>query len=174
MLVLLIALAMSPAPTEVVDASASGFTSRNTVHVSAAPDAVYEALVNEIHEWWDAAHTYTADSTNMSLDAEAGGCLCESLPSGGSVQHMEVVYADPGKTLRLRGGLGPLQGMGVTGAMTFELQASDDGTQITLSYAVGGYTPGEGGLAGLAGPVDGVVGGQLAHLAQYVDPTDAP
>ena len=112
MLGLLIALLMSTSPAEVVDSSASGFTSRNTVTVSAPPDAVYAALVDEVHEWWDAAHTYTADSTNLSLEAEAGGCFCESLPDGGSVQHMEVVYAEPGKTLRLRGSLGPLQGMG--------------------------------------------------------------
>ena len=173
MLSLLIALLFSSGG-EVVDSSASGFTSRNSVKVSAPPDVVYAALVDEVHEWWDAAHTYTADSTNMSLETEAGGCLCESLPGGGIVQHMEVVYAAPGKTLRLRGGLGPLQGMGVTGAMTFEIQASGDGSEITLSYAVGGYSPGEGGLAPLAGPVDGVVRGQLESLAAYVNDMATP
>lgn len=105
----------------------------------------------------------------MSIETEAGGCLCESLPNGGSVQHMEVVYAEPGVSLRMHGGLGPLQAMGVAGAMTFALEASDKGTEITLTYVVGGYAPGKGGLGALAGPVDGVVRGQLESLARYVD-----
>ena len=46
---------------------------------------------------------------------------------------------------------------------------SSDGTQITLTYAVGGYSPGEGGLGALAEVVDGVVRGQLESLAKYVD-----
>ena len=69
----------------------------------------------------------------------------------------------------MRGGLGPLQAMGVAGAMTFDLEASGDGTPITLTYAVGGYSPGEGGLGSLAEVVDGVVRSQLESLARYVD-----
>lgn len=174
MLGLLIAGLVSSSAGEVVDSAASGFTSRNTAKVSAPPEVVYATLADEVHEWWDAAHTYTADSTNISLDAEAGGCLCESLPGGGSVQHMEVVYAAPGKTIRLRGGLGPLQGMGATGAMTFDLQPSGEGTEITLTYVVGGYSSAEGGLASLAAPVDGVVRGQLESLASYVEDMATP
>ena len=157
---------------EVVDSSESGFTSRNSVQVAASPDAVYGALVDEVHEWWNADHTYTGDSANMSIEAEAGGCFCKSLPDnpdGGSVQHMEVVYVEPGRSLRMRGGLGPLQAMRVAGAMTFELEASGNGTEITLTYVVGGYSPAEGGLGSLAGVVDGVVHVQLESLARYVD-----
>ncbi len=69
----------------------------------------------------------------------------------------------------MRGGLGPLQAMGVAGAMTFDLKASGEGTEITLTYIVGGYAPGEGGLGAIAGAVDGVVRGQLESLARYVD-----
>jgi hypothetical protein len=36
----------------------------------------------------------------------------------GGVRHMQVVYVDPGKTLRMIGGLGPLQSMAATGSMT--------------------------------------------------------
>ena len=59
--------------------------------------------------------------------------------------------------------------MAVARAMTFDLEASGDGTQITLTYVVGGYSPGEGGLGSLAGAVDGVVRGELESLAKYVD-----
>lgn len=178
MLGLLVFLVAGAGSGEVVDSSESGFTSRNSIQVSASPDAVYDALVDDVHKWWDAEHTYTGDSANMSIEAVAGGCFCESLPdntnggsglNGGSVQHMEVVYVEPGRSLRMRGGLGPLQAMGVAGAMTFDLEASGEGTEITLTYAVGGYAPGEGGLGALAGVVDGVVRGLLESLAHYVD-----
>ena len=166
---LLVFLVAAVSSGEVIDSSESGFTSRNSMQVSAPPDAVYGALVDKVHEWWDADHRYTGDSTNLSIEAEAGGCFCENLPdnpNGSSVQHMEVVYVEPGTSLRIRGGLGPLQAMGVTGAMTFDLEASGDGTQITLTYAVGGYSPGEGGLGSLA---EVVVRGQLESLVTYVD-----
>ena len=120
MLVLLVLFANAG---EVVDRSATGFTSRNIAHVEADADTVYRVLAENVDRWWDAAHTYTGDSTNMSLDATAGGCLCETLPDGGSVEHMRVVYAEPGKTLRLQGGLGPLQSMAVAGAMTFRVRS---------------------------------------------------
>ncbi len=173
MLVLLVLFANAG---EVVDRSATGFTSRNIAHVEADADTVYRVLAENVDRWWDAAHTYTGDSTNMSLDATAGGCLCETLPDGGSVEHMRVVYAEPGKTLRLQGGLGPLQSMAVAGAMTFGFEASgpsgssgpsSDATQITLTYTVGGYYP--SGLDKLAKAVDGVLRGQLERLAAHAE-----
>ena len=169
MLGLIAGLLLAGASLDVVDSSTSGFTSRNEARVSAPPDVVYRALVDDVGAWWNADHTYTGDSANLSIDAKAGGCFCEKLPDGGSVQHMEVVYAERGKTLRLHGGLGPLQAMAVAGAMTFELEAVEDGTRITLTYVVGGYAPGEGGLGAIAAPVDGVVGGQLESLAKHVE-----
>ncbi len=64
---------------------------------------------------------------------------------------MQVVYAAPGKTLRLSGGLGPLQGMGVTGAMTFTLEPAADGrTLLRYQYVVLGVSaqwPGRTGRA---------------------------
>ncbi len=167
MLPLLIILATAG---EVVDGSASGFTSRNIIRVNADANAAYRVLAENVDQWWDAAHTYTGDSTNMSLDATAGGCLCEKLPDGGSVEHMRVVYVEPGKTLRLQGGLGPLQSMAVAGAMTFGFEASgpsNDATQITLTYTVGGYYP--SGLDKLAEAVDGVLRGQLERLAAHAE-----
>ena len=173
MLVLLVLFANAG---EVVDRSATGFTSQNIVHVDADANTVYRVLAENVDQWWDAAHTYTGDSTNMSLDATAGGCLCEKLPDGGSVEHMRVVYVEPGKTFRLRGGLGPLQSMAVAGAMTFGFEASGpsgpsgpsgDATQITLTYTVGGYYP--GGLDKLAEAVDGVLRGQLERLAAHAE-----
>ena len=56
MLVLLVLFANAG---EVVDRSATGFTSRNIVHVEADADTVYRVLAENVDRWWDAAHTYT-------------------------------------------------------------------------------------------------------------------
>ena len=41
--------------------------------------------------------------------------ICEKLPNGGGVRHMEVVYAAPGKALVMSGELGPMQVMAAAG-----------------------------------------------------------
>ncbi len=80
---------------------------------------------------------------------------------------MRVVFANPGKTLRLLGGLGPLQEMAVEGSMNFELKADEKGqTVLHYRYAVSGHVP--GGLKGIAGPVDQVQLGQLQRLQSYI------
>ena len=89
-------------------------------------------------------------------------------------QHLQVTFVDPGKTLRLVGGLGPLQGMGLHGALEFRLAAAGDGrTRITLWYRAGGYTPDD--LAKFAPEVDRVQAQQLGGLATHLggDVTDA-
>lgn len=158
-----------PAAAEVADSGDHGFTCRTELTVAAPPARVYEALTAEIDRWWDPAHTWSGDSGNLFLEARAGGIFGENLPSGGTVQHLAVLYADPGKLLRLGGGLGPLQGMAVTGSLTIELEPrAGGGTDLRLTYAVGGYAG--GGLAGLAVPVDGVLAGQMAKLAEHLAP----
>ena len=94
------------ASAEVADAAPNGFTIVEAAHIAAASDTVYTALIAP-QRWWSSAHTFSGSAANMSLDAKAGGCWCESLPGGGSVLHMTVVYAAPGKGLHLRGSLGP-------------------------------------------------------------------
>ena len=71
---------------------------------------------------------FSKSAANLTLDAKAGGCWCETLPDGGSVEHLVVVFADPGKTLVMRGALGPLQGLGVEGALSIVLKPAGDGT----------------------------------------------
>jgi uncharacterized protein YndB with AHSA1/START domain len=161
-LLLLTALALH---AEVVDKSAAGFLVRSSAIVAAKPAAVYAALT-EPGKWWEAAHTWSGDAKNLTLNAKAGGCFCERLPSGGEVQHMTVLYADPGKLLRLSGALGPMQEAAVTGTLTFDLKPTPEGTQITLSYSAGGYF--QGGIAALAAPVDQVLSAQLAALTKLL------
>src|SRR5262245_59802378 len=107
-----IALVSSTARADVVDSAPNGFTVKAAI-VVAAPAAKAWAALLEPRGWWDKNHTWSGDASNLSLDASTGGCFCEKLPAGGGVRHMTVVYADPGKLLRLTGGLGPLQDLAV-------------------------------------------------------------
>jgi len=152
---------------EVTDKAATGFTSVHQLTINATPTEVYAALTERISHWWDAAHSYSGAAANFSMDARAGGCFCEQLPGGGSVEHMRVVFADTGRMLRLKGGLGPLQSMGVAGAMSFTLSEADGGTRLGYRYVVGGHH--EGGLDTLAEPVDRVQLGQLQRLKRYLE-----
>src|SRR5262245_18176493 len=159
------------ARADLVASAANGFEVRETAHLSTKPDVVYAAIVTP-SRWWDSAHTFSKSAANLTLDARAGGCWCETLPGGGRVQHLIVALAMPGKTLRLRGALGPLQGLGVDGAMTWKLSPSKDGTDVELTYAVGGYA--KDGLDKLAAPVDSVLSAQVQRLKQFIETGSSP
>jgi uncharacterized protein YndB with AHSA1/START domain len=158
------------AAAEVTAVGPGGFEVRELMHVAAPPAAVYAALITPAR-WWDSQHSYSGKAANLTLDAKAGGCWCERLTDGGSALHLTVVYAAPGKGLRLRGALGPLQAMGVEGAMSFSLKAGNDGTDLTVTYAVGGYA--KDGFDNLSRAVDGVLGEQVARLHRLIE-TGAP
>ncbi|WP_347261466.1 SRPBCC domain-containing protein [Rudaea sp.] len=133
---------------------------------NAAPDRVYAAITG-VARWWDSSHTYSGNASNLSLDARAGGCWCEQLADGGSVQHMTVLSAMPGRMLRLSGGLGPLQAAPVTAVMTWTIKRAGAGSEVGMTYLVDGYYP--GGLAKVRGDVDAVLGHQLERLQGYID-----
>ena len=155
------------AAAEVVSAGPGGFEVRETVHVSATPDKAYAALLKPAR-WWASDHTFSGKSANLTLDARVGGCWCESLPNGGSAEHMRVVFVAPGDTLRLRGALGPFQAMGVEGAMTLSVKAAAGGTDVSISYALGGYA--KDGFDMLSKAADHVLGEQLERLRKLIDP----
>jgi hypothetical protein len=150
---------------DVVSASTNGFMLRSVITVPGTPAAAYAALV-DVKQWWDKAHTYSGDSKNLTITATPGGCFCETLPGGG-VQHGTVALAWPGQTLRIIGALGPLQQMGVSGAMTWQFEKAAEGTKVTFTYAVGGYS--EAGFEKLAPLVDGVMAGQMKAFKAYAD-----
>jgi hypothetical protein len=150
---------------DVVSTSASGFVLRSVVTVPGTPAAAYAAFV-DVKQWWDKAHTYSGDSKNLTITATPGGCFCETLPGGG-VQHGTVALAWPGQTLRIIGALGPLQQMGVSGAMTWQFEKAAEGTKVTFTYAVGGYS--ESGFEKLAPLVDGVMATQLKAFKAHAD-----
>ena len=153
-----------PALAEVKDTRENGFTVEATVLAEASPAVVYTRLV-KVAGWWDPKHTWSGSAGNLKLDPKAGGCFCEKLANGGSVQHARVIYAQPGKLLRMEGGLGPMQDMAVTGILTFTLEPDGKGTRIRMTYRVAGML----GMpaAQLAPGVDQVMGIQLDRLRAF-------
>jgi len=166
-LAILFAIVAAPLQGEVIESTAAGFLVRNTAAINAPPAKVFTALTDGVGGWWDPAHTFSHDARNLSLDAKPGGCFCERLPEGGGVQHMSVVYASPGKLLRLTGAIGPLQEAALAGTMTWNLVPAASGTTVELSYTVGGFRA--GGFRDIATVVDGVLRGQLARLKALVE-----
>lgn len=165
-LLLAVGLIAAPAAAEVA-VSDTGFATSNAATVAAPPEEVWTALVAPAR-WWNPAHSYSGEAVNFSLDPRPGGCFCETVGERGGVEHMRVVLAMPARTLRLAGALGPLQGEGVAGAMTWELEPVEGGTRIVQSYVVGGHMRFE--TATIAPLVDGVVGEQLERLAALFPP----
>jgi uncharacterized protein YndB with AHSA1/START domain len=162
----LLAFERISARAAVIETTTNGFYIEQTTHINASPDRVYAALT-EPAKWWDPAHTFSGSAASLTLDPRAGGCFCENLPNGGSVQHLIVVEADPGNTLRLRGPLGPFQGQGVDGALTFTLKAVTGGTNLTLDNVVGGYL--KGGFAKWPALADTMLAEQLIRLKRYIE-----
>jgi hypothetical protein len=154
-------LASSAAQAEVKSSAVSGFEVQAVVTVKTSPAEAY-AMLGRIGEWWNPAHSYSGKAANLSLSLASGGCFCERLDDGGTVEHMRVVQTRPGTLLRLQGALGPLQAEGVSGTLTLALKAVPGGTEITQSYVVGGYV--RGGAEKFAKPVDQVMSEQLTRL----------
>ena len=153
------------ASAEISHASEHGFVSEHELVLAAPPAEAYRALVQDVARWWDASHSFGLRASAFSIDDRAGGCFCEVVGDV-AVEHMRVVNVERGKSLVLRGGLGPLQSMAVTGSMSFQFVPHAEGTLLRYKYSVGGYLP--GGLAELAQPVDQVQLGQLKRLQAFV------
>lgn len=75
-----------------------------------------------------------------------------------------IIYLAPASQIRFDGALGPLQTMAVQGRMTWSIEATEAGSRVTFTYHVFGHP--EGGLAGIAPAVDGVIGEQLKRLGE--------
>jgi uncharacterized protein YndB with AHSA1/START domain len=166
-LAILLAILAAPVRGEVVEATVAGFLVRNTAAINAPSAKVYTSLTDGVGGWWDPAHTFSHDARNLSLEAKPGGCFCERLPDGGGVQHMRVIYASPGKLLRLTGAIGPLQEAALVGTMTWNLSPAAGGTTVELTYTVGGFRA--GGFRDISTVVDGVLRGQLVRLKALVE-----
>lgn len=163
----------SPAFAEVKATSETGFNVVHIAEVTATPDAVWKRLLAP-KDWWNKAHSWSGSSEGFYIDPQANGCFCElfqqkgddgKIKTVGSVEHMRVIFSQPGKVLRMQGALGPLQSEAVIGTLTVAMEPIKDSenTKLSFSYVVGGYMRYK--VAEIAPAVDKVLGEQFKNLA---------
>jgi hypothetical protein len=168
----LLAAISAPAHAEVKATSDAGFNIVHIAEVTAEPDAIWKRLIAP-KDWWDKAHSWSGSAAGFYIDAQAGGCFCElfqekgtdgKTKTTGSVEHMRVIFAQPGKVLRMQGALGPLQSEAVLGTLTVAMEPlkSGKGTKLSFSYVAGGYMRYK--VADIAPAVDKVLGEQFKNL----------
>jgi hypothetical protein len=176
----------APAHAEIKAQSDAGFNVVHIADVEASADEVWKRLITP-KDYWSKEHSWSGSSAGFYIDAQAGGCFCELMQdknpvanqngnkakSTGSVEHMRVIFVQPGRVLRMQGALGPLQSEAVMGTLTVALQpiAGKDGdkakTKLSFSYVVGGYMRYK--VSEIAPAVDKVLGEQFAGLIKPFD-----
>ena len=158
---------------DVVQSVSNGFQIKVSQKIELDPADSSHAFVHDFNKWWDPSHSYSGEAENLSIDLKQR-CFLERLPTDGNekdgnengfVRHLEVVYYDPCKSIRFTGGLGPLQQMGVCGALTINFKKDGDTTHLELEYNVSGRL--EQGLDKIAPAVDKVISAQMQRYADW-------
>ncbi len=174
------ALIAFPAQAEVLQSSDAGFVVREAVEVPADTWASWAALIAPA-KWWSADHTWSGKAENLYIDSQATGCFCELMPvpagapegtRRGSAEHMHIIQSVPGKVLRMKGALGPLQSEAAEGVLTITLKTTPKGTRILWEYVVGGYMRQK--PEAISKAVNGVIAAQAASLGKLLGAADAP
>lgn len=177
-----LAATTSPAVAEVRATSDTGFNVVHIASVQATPEAIWKRLLAP-KDWWNKAHSWSGSSAGFYIDAQANGCFCElfqetgadgKVKTTGSVEHMRVIFAQPGKVLRMQGALGPLQSEAVTGTLTIAMEPAKDSanTKVSFSYVVGGYMRYK--IAEIVPAVDKVLAEQFRNLLSPFTAPDEP
>ena len=169
LLVVAFALLPVPARSEVVQSAPDGALIEHHFLVARSAEDTWHALIHP-ESWWPEDHTWSGSRANLSLAPSAGGCYCENWADG-SAEHARVVMAIPGRLLRMRGALGPLQQMAVTGVLTVALEPGEAGAAITVTYRISGDSSHK--LDQFVPVVDKVLGLQFGALAEFAG-SEAP
>jgi hypothetical protein len=162
----------SPVLAEVKTTTETGFNIVHIAEIAAEPDIIWKRLIAP-KDYWSKTHSWSGSSEGFYIDAQAGGCFCElfqekgtdgKTKTVGSVEHMRVIFAQPGKVLRMQGALGPLQSEAVLGTLTVAIEPlkGGKGSKVSFSYVAGGYMRYK--TAEIAPAVDKVLGEQFKSL----------
>ncbi len=177
----LLALA-SPAAAEVKTKADNGFSVFHGADVDATPDVIWKRLISP-KDYWSKEHSWSGNVAGFTLDPRPGGCFCEAIQDEGSgakpktlgnVEHMRVIFAQPGKVLRMQGALGPLQSEAMLGTLTVAIAPAKSGigSTVSFSYVAGGYMRYK--PTDIATAVDKVIGEQFTSLIKpFVTQTSA-
>ena len=165
---LLLACAQA-AVAEVKEVTENSFTIEHRVMIGAPAGAIFATLGDDLKYWWDPSQTESGDPENLYLDGEANGCLCEILPTGGSVEILHLVYvSQKDRIVRFTGALGDLRGYAVNGAMTWDFNEVDGTkTETVFTYRVSGHYP--GGMKEVANKIDAMMNEQVASLKVFAE-----
>ncbi len=148
------------AQAKIISSSESHYVLQHEATSVLPPEKLWLRLI-EPSEWWDPDHTYSGDSKNLILDAQAGGIWRESW-DGNSVVHGTVLNVKTNELLRLDAPFGPLQALAVNTVWTITIEAHVDGSIVTFDEVANGGA--ESGLSELAKAVDFVKGEALSRL----------
>lgn len=135
-IILLLASVMTKA--EVSEVSEQHFIISIKTTLMAPKEQAYQQFL-QIGDWWQDSHTWFGDASAMTIEPKAGGCFCER---NGDKQalHMTIAHVNPGISVQMIGGLGPLQSLAVNGHMLWNFESTEDGnTTLTLTYRVTGF-----------------------------------
>ena len=162
---LTLALVATPAAAEVLTSSPNGFEIRESVQLVIPPDQAWDAF-EQVGSWWNPAHTYSGKAANMRVALSLGACLCEMFEqTGGGIEHLRVVYAEPNKRAILTGSLGPLLYEATSGVMDLTVERTAAGSRVTMNYRASGFY--KGGADKLAPLVDQVLADQMKRYRVY-------
>ncbi len=166
----IVALFATPVAAQVIERSDDHFALRYEIDLDSPPDDLWTAL-GEVGVWWDPAHTYSGDASNMSLVLEPGGCFCERLADGTDFEHGRVVESDRETGVLLDAPLGPLKGKAETARWSIGWTGSPlgGGWRLVITYGVRGP-----GVGAWADGVDAVMRGQYGRLTHFLHYGEAP
>ena len=116
---------------EAVEFALRGITLEKEVVVAAPPLEAWNAFTGDVSAWWD--HTFSPAPAKLVIDRKPGGGFWEIFDADGhGVKHAEILWAEPGKTLKMRGPLG-FSGKAVDLMHTFRFEPAEGGTRIHLT-----------------------------------------
>ncbi len=162
----------SPVAAEVKTFAENGFSVVHIADVDASPTVIWSRVIAP-KDYWNKTHSWSGSVDGFYLDPKAGGCFCENMLTTdakgkskvtGTVEHMRVIFSDPGKVLRMQGALGPLQSEAVLGTMTVAIVPAKSGTgsTVSFSYVVGGFMRYK--TSEISAAVDKVIGEQFNSM----------
>ncbi len=154
----------APAAAEVVSSGPHGFEVRNSVSLVVPLPQAYAAF-GRLNAWWGDNHTYSGKAANMRLALQPGGCLCETIPEGGGVEHMRVSVVQPNERIVMTGSLGPVLYEAASGVMDVQFERIAGGTRVTMNYRAAGFANGNGDK--MAPLVDSVLAEQMKRYRTY-------
>lgn len=125
----------------VSDLPTGSFLVEKEVVVPGPPEAAFDAFTGDLLPWWD--HHFSATPKALYIEPKPGGGFWEIFDDAGNgAKHADVIYADRGKTIRLRGPFG-FSGHALDMVHDFTFTAEGDSTRVTLTLrAVGEFEEG--------------------------------